>query len=114
MRRVDGAGRLPRPLPAAVCFCRMELMPWGWMFNSNRMRGFPPTFMLLALLPAAILGREPAIDEKLPPPAGRTIDADKSDHWAYRPLVKPAPPSVGPHEAWVENPIDAFIAAQLV
>jgi len=84
------------------------------MFNSNRMRGFPPTFMLLALLPAAILGREPAIDEKLPPPAGRTIDADKSDHWAYRPLVKPAPPSVGPHEAWVENPIDAFIAAQLV
>lgn len=39
---------------------------------------------------------------------------DKRDHWAYRPLVKPAPPSAAPHEAWVENPIDAFIAAQFV
>ena len=40
--------------------------------------------------------------------------ADKNDYWAYRSLAKPAPPSAGPHEAWVENPIDAFIAAQLV
>lgn len=40
--------------------------------------------------------------------------ANPSDHWAYRPLGKPAPPSAGPHAAWVENPIDAFIAAELV
>ncbi|HUY89560.1 MAG TPA: PSD1 and planctomycete cytochrome C domain-containing protein [Pirellulales bacterium] len=52
-----------------------------------------------------------------PASAGAKVDAkldDKSDHWAYRPLGKPTPPSAGPHAAWVENPIDAFIAAELV
>jgi hypothetical protein len=35
-----------------------------------------------------------------------------SDHWAYRPLKRPAVPKVR-QAAWVRNPIDAFILARL-
>jgi hypothetical protein len=34
----------------------------------------------------------------------------KVEHWAFKPVQKPAPPSSG--GAWVRNPIDAFIAQQ--
>jgi mono/diheme cytochrome c family protein len=33
-------------------------------------------------------------------------------HWAYNPLVRPAPPEVK-HASWVKNPIDNFILARL-
>jgi len=35
-------------------------------------------------------------------------------HWAYTPLVKPAPPPVGGTGFKIANPIDAFIAAKLL
>ena len=34
------------------------------------------------------------------------------DHWSFRPLVRPEPPTVG-DEAWVHTPIDRFILAKL-
>jgi len=34
------------------------------------------------------------------------------DHWSFRPMAKPDPPTVG-NAAWVRNPIDAFILARL-
>jgi hypothetical protein len=42
--------------------------------------------------------------EEAPPP-------DPRDHWAYQPVVRPAPPELA-DAAWAASPIDAFIAAQ--
>jgi hypothetical protein len=44
-----------------------------------------------------------APDESAPPSA--------ADHWAYHPPERPATPAVR-NEAWVANPVDAFLAAQ--
>ena len=38
--------------------------------------------------------------------------ADPRDHWAYKPPVRPQVPTVQ-NQAWVRNPIDAFLAADL-
>ena len=43
---------------------------------------------------------------------GVVAAADKSDHWAYQPLVDRAPPAVKAAEH-VRNPIDAFVVAAL-
>jgi mono/diheme cytochrome c family protein len=37
-------------------------------------------------------------------------ERDPRDHWAFRPPIRPALPSVE-HPGWARNPIDAFIAA---
>ena len=37
--------------------------------------------------------------------------ARQSDHWAFRPPVRPAVPEIK-NRAWVRNPIDAFVAAK--
>ncbi len=34
-------------------------------------------------------------------------------HWAYAPLARPATPAVGRDAAWIRNPIDAFVLAEL-
>ena len=36
----------------------------------------------------------------------------ESKHWAFRPIVRPAPPAVGNYD-WVRNPIDRFVLANL-
>lgn len=41
----------------------------------------------------------------------RTI-AGAADHWAYQPLVRPAPPEVN-DARWVRTPIDQFVLAEL-
>lgn len=41
-----------------------------------------------------------------------SLAADKADHWAFMPLVKPSVPAVK-YEQWIRNPIDAFILARL-
>lgn len=38
--------------------------------------------------------------------------AKYDDHWSFRPIRKPKPPTVG-NDAWVRNPIDAFVLARL-
>jgi hypothetical protein len=45
------------------------------------------------------------------PQAADTL-REVAGHWAYRPLVRPAIPTVK-HTAWVRNPIDAFVLARL-
>jgi hypothetical protein len=44
-----------------------------------------------------------------PGPADERPEADPHDHWAFRPIVRPAVPLVR-NAGWVENPIDAFVA----
>ena len=45
-----------------------------------------------------------------PAPADEKPEADPRDHWAFRPRVRPETPVVA-DTAWVNNPIDAFLAA---
>ncbi|XZE52413.1 PSD1 and planctomycete cytochrome C domain-containing protein [Planctomycetaceae bacterium SH139] len=48
-------------------------------------------------------------------PVGETPETDPQDHWAFRPLARPAVPQFQPVPAnrWViRNPIDAFVAEQ--
>src|SRR5205807_10480992 len=49
------------------------------------------------------------IDQGAHAPA-ETPPPDPRDHWSYHPPVRPAIPHVR-NEAWVRNPVDAFIAA---
>jgi len=66
-------------------------------------------------------------DLRMPPASsGHTLSAEQidllrrwvasgakfDDHWSFRPIVRPDPPQVG-NEAWVRNPIDAFILHRL-
>ena len=44
---------------------------------------------------------------KLPPAAHRRVD-----HWAFKPVANPAAPKVK-NQAWVRNPVDAFVLAKL-
>ena len=43
--------------------------------------------------------------------AGLPPGAAWPDHWAYRPLIKPPPPSI--NDPWPQTPIDSFILAKL-
>src|SRR5688572_2027412 len=38
--------------------------------------------------------------------------ADRKSHWAYQPLIRPAPPTVK-DTADVRNPVDAFVLSRL-
>jgi len=66
-------------------------------------------------------------DDRMPPPSSRrTLEprdvalltrwveqgAEYQPHWAYRPLARPALPEVR-NAAWVRNPIDRFVLAEL-
>ena len=42
---------------------------------------------------------------------GGRRQANPASHWAYRPVTRPAAPSVK-NPAWIRNPLDAFIAAR--
>lgn len=63
--------------------------------------------------------------EQMPPEGDRLTDdqiavlrkwvdsgAEFSNHWAFEPVVRPAPPAVS-HGDWVRNPIDQFVLARL-
>ncbi|MDX1982734.1 MAG: PSD1 and planctomycete cytochrome C domain-containing protein [Bryobacteraceae bacterium] len=60
---------------------------------------------------AAMGAPDPRKDEAAT--ADRGIDwAEARKHWAFRPVVKPTPPSVR-EAAWVRTPVDAFLLAKL-
>ncbi len=46
-----------------------------------------------------------------PAPADEKPETDPREHWAFRPRTKPPVPKVA-NAAWIQNPIDAFVAAQ--
>jgi mono/diheme cytochrome c family protein len=54
------------------------------------------------------------IDEGATVPATATVQsaAARSNHWAFQPIRKPAPPQVR-NAAWARNPIDAFVLNKL-
>jgi len=42
------------------------------------------------------------------------LDMDKAkDHWAFRPVTKPAPPKVSDRSGFVQSPIDSFVLEKL-
>ncbi|WP_020474814.1 PSD1 and planctomycete cytochrome C domain-containing protein [Zavarzinella formosa] len=45
-------------------------------------------------------------------PKAGTVTAESKNYWAYKPVARPAVPSVK-NGAWVANPIDAFILSKL-
>lgn len=49
---------------------------------------------------------------KLPADEDSVSAAAASDHWSYKPIVRPALPPLA-NESWLRNPIDAFILARL-
>jgi cytochrome c553 len=61
--------------------------------------------ILVALILAGLL----ADDEVAPP---EVFKPDQKEHWAYQPVERPEPPDVK-GTAWVRNPIDRFILAEL-
>ena len=53
-----------------------------------------------------------------PDPRSEKVQSAKStvqgrDHWAFQPVVKPAPPRIGNRQSEIGNPIDAFTLAKL-
>jgi hypothetical protein len=53
-----------------------------------------------------------------PDPRGEKVQSAKSkvqgrDHWAFQPVTKPAPPTIGNRQSEIGNPIDAFIVSKL-
>ncbi len=62
--------------------------------------GEPLTADQVAALRAWVMAGAPGPDDETP-------EADPRDHWAFRPIVRPAVPA----SAWGHNPIDAFLAA---
>src|SRR4051812_3920598 len=49
------------------------------------------------------------IQQNAPAPADEKAESDPRDHWAFKPVRKPAVPKVK-LKAWVRNPLDAFLA----
>src|SRR5262249_19560475 len=70
-----------------------------------------------AIAGAKLSADEPAPAAKLDPadPAIYGIELSKDDfnHWAFRPIVRPAPPVSAQGANWIKNPIDAFVLKKL-
>jgi hypothetical protein len=52
------------------------------------------------------------IDEGAKPPAGDAASSRKSDHWSFRPVVRPPLPTVR-EPSWCQTPVDRFIRHRL-
>ena len=50
----------------------------------------------------------------LPDPENGANSFYETDHWAFQPIQRPAPPAVNNANTRIENPIDAFIESRLV
>lgn len=74
-------------------------------------RRMPPESEGEALTEKEILVLRKWIDQGAVAPSDEKPEADPKDHWAFRPPVKSSVPQVK-NQAWVRNPIDAFIVAE--
>ena len=64
-------------------------------------------------LPADVIARlRTWIEQGAPMPASAAASDDVAQHWAYVKPVRPAVPAVA-RQAWVRNPIDAFVLSRL-
>lgn len=75
-------------------------------------RRMPPEQDGEALKPAQIAAIKRWIEQGAIGPKDEKPEADPRDHWAFRPPLRPDVPKVK-NAAWVRNPVDAFIAAEL-
>ena len=71
----------------------------------------PLSDVQIATLRAWIAGGAPWPEDEAAAAVTSTAPAEP-DHWAYRRLIRPAPPEVT-GRAWVRNPVDRFVAARL-
>src|SRR5262245_11148521 len=71
----------------------------------------PPEHEGEPLSPAQISKLRDWVAAGAPHPPDEQPEADPRDHWAFRPISRPAVPAVQRGD-WVQNPIDAFIARQ--
>jgi hypothetical protein len=78
---------------------------------SNGARRMPPSSEGEGLTAKQIALLRAWIDQGAAGPADEKPEADPKDHWAFRPPLRPAVPSVK-QAARLRNPIDAFLAAQ--
>jgi len=96
-------GRLPNPRGSAARWAR-RLVALGVALST-------------AITALSLFADEPAPAAKLEPadPAIYGIDLSKEDfsHWAFRPIVRPAPPIPAQGANWIKNPIDAFVLKKL-
>lgn len=51
------------------------------------------------------------IEQGAPSPAQEIPEHDPRDHWAFRPVSRPAIPNTH-RVSWIRNPVDAFVAAE--
>ncbi len=72
----------------------------------------PPGPRKLAAADIAVLKAWIEAGPKWPAGAAVAEAPRKTDHWSFQPLRKPAVPAVR-NNAWVRNPIDAFVLARL-
>lgn len=89
----------------AVNFQGLEMPPSGKLPAEQRAT-LTKWIKLGAPMPSRSVA--PATTHK-PPPA---VNAETKNHWAFRPVQRPAVPAVK-NSAWVVNPIDAFVLARL-
>ena len=53
------------------------------------------------------------IAQGAPSPAGELPEPDPREHWAFRPVSRPALPEISNQQAAIRNPIDAFVFHEL-
>ncbi len=53
-----------------------------------------------------------APDPRATRPSGNAYGGSGKDHWAFKPVTRPAPPSVT-NESWVKNEVDRFVLSKL-
>src|SRR5262249_25743839 len=79
--------------------------------SASKSERMPPQGAGESLTAAQIAVLRQWIPRGAPAPADEVTEKDPAEHWAFRPRVRPAVPSVA-NASWVRNPVDAFIAKQ--
>src|SRR4051812_12460141 len=84
----------------------MQRRARGW----HARRGGVAVLGLVSFFVAGSRGEEPRQDDLAQYDA--RVKAEDREHWAFLPVEEPEVPAVK-NSAWVRNPIDAFVLAQL-
>ncbi len=83
----------------------------GRVTNSDPEERMPPPHEGEPFTAAQVAMLREWIAAGAPAPADEKPETDPKEHWAFRPRVRPAVPSVA-NQKWVRNPVDAFISKQ--
>ena len=125
-RPIRGPAADRQPLPALADYCTIvaytgqshrgsNLMPFP-TFEPRRHDARPTNISayslaaFLMVIAALIAGDKPAPIAADAPP--EVFSQEQREHWAYQPVKRVDPPTVK-ESAWVKNPIDRFILAEI-